>query len=100
MNRQLVAECIAANIERLRRERGLSLGELSVRAELHRTHLGVLVRGKRLARVDTIIKLAAALELPPGALLTGVAWEPPSGRRPAGSFKAVGGVRAEPAPRA
>ena len=47
-----------------------------MRASLHRTAVGQLERGERVARVDTLIKLAGSLGLPPGELLDGMSWEP------------------------
>lgn len=76
-SKRLVAERFAANLERCKREKGVSLTEISERAEIHRTHLGLLLRGKRLARIDTLVKLSAALGVPPGALLEEVRWQSP-----------------------
>jgi transcriptional regulator with XRE-family HTH domain len=47
-----------------------------VRASLHRTAIGQLERAERVARIDTLIKLAGALGVSPGELLTGLSWEP------------------------
>jgi transcriptional regulator with XRE-family HTH domain len=49
---------------------------LAVRASLHRTAVGQLERGERVARADTLVKLAGSLGIPPGDLLDGLAWEP------------------------
>ena len=62
------------NLILLRDRVGLSQGELSVRSGLHMTQVGLLERGLRLPRLDTIVKLAGALEVPPCELLTGMAW--------------------------
>jgi transcriptional regulator with XRE-family HTH domain len=78
VSQEAVAERFAANLARLKCERGLSLTQISERAGIHRTHLGLLLRGGRLARIDTIAKLAFALDVPPSALLDGVCWKPPS----------------------
>jgi transcriptional regulator with XRE-family HTH domain len=64
------------NLASCRKRAGLSQEELAVRASLHRTAVGQLERGERVARVDTLIKLAGSLGLPPGELLTGLGWEP------------------------
>jgi transcriptional regulator with XRE-family HTH domain len=73
------------NLARVRREADLSQDELSVRASVHRTEISQLERGLRVARIDTLIKLAASLEASPAELLAGIAWTPGESRR--GSFK-------------
>jgi len=60
----------------LRRRARLSQEQLGSSAGLHRTEVGELERGKRLPRLDTIIKLAGALEQPPERLMKGLAWSP------------------------
>jgi transcriptional regulator with XRE-family HTH domain len=85
--RELAAERFAANLARCKREKGLSLTEISERAEIHRTHLGLLLRGKRLARLDTILKLSGALGVPPSALMEGVRWGPAKHRDYPGRFE-------------
>jgi transcriptional regulator with XRE-family HTH domain len=67
---------VRANLAYCRRRAKLSQEELSVRASLHRTAVGQLERGERVCRVDTLIKLAGSLEIPPGELLDGMDWEP------------------------
>jgi transcriptional regulator with XRE-family HTH domain len=62
------------NIFLTRRRAGLSQEELSFLSSLHRTEIGQLERGARVPRIDTVIKLAGALEVPPGDLLKGMAW--------------------------
>lgn len=57
---------------------------LAVRASLHRTEIGLLERGGRTPRIDTVVKLAGGLGVLPGDLLKGIAWE--SGGVVAGSF--------------
>lgn len=47
-----------------------------MRASLHRTAVGQLERGERVARVDTLVKLAGALSVPPSELLEGLEWAP------------------------
>jgi transcriptional regulator with XRE-family HTH domain len=72
----MVAEQFGANVVRLRKRAGLSQEELGFRASLHRTEIGMIERGVRLARIDTLIKLAGALEVDAGDLLDGLSWEP------------------------
>ena len=60
---------------------GLSQQGTADRAGLHRTEVALIESGKRLPRLDTIVKLAGAVEVEPCALLMGMAWEldPPKG---------------------
>jgi hypothetical protein len=51
-------------------------GDLSWRASLHRTEVSQIERGLRLCRVDTVAKLAGALEIDAGKLYEGIVWEP------------------------
>src|SRR4051794_36424207 len=71
-----IAAQFGTNLARRRKRAKLSQEELSVRASLHRTAVGQLERGERVARVDTLIKLAGSLEIPPGELLEGMGWDP------------------------
>jgi len=78
------------NLFRVRRATGLSQEDMRLRADLHRTHIGAIERGRRLPRLDTIIKLAAGSEVPPADLLDGMAWLLPSADQPGGRFIVVG----------
>jgi transcriptional regulator with XRE-family HTH domain len=71
-----VATQFGKNLARCRKAADLSQEETAVRASLHRTAVGQLERGERVARVDTLIKLAGSLEIEPGELLTGLSWQP------------------------
>ena len=73
------------NLVRCRKKAGLSQEEVGHRASLHRTEVGVLERGVRLPRIDTLIKLAGAIEVEPAELLDGLNWTPGSPR--VGQFK-------------
>jgi transcriptional regulator with XRE-family HTH domain len=64
------------NLARVRREADMSQDELSVRASVHRTEISQLERGLRIARIDTLVKLASSLEVAPGELLEGIEWQP------------------------
>lgn len=65
-----------ANLLRARRAAGMSQEVAAIRAGLHRTEIGLLERGERVPKIDTLIKLAAAISVPPGQLLEGIDWEP------------------------
>lgn len=69
-----VAIKFGENLLRCRRRADLSQEELGVRASLHRTEIGLLENGKRVARIDTLIQLAGAMSIPPGQLLEGIHW--------------------------
>lgn len=75
-----IATHFGRNLSRARRRAGLSQEELGVRATLHRTEIGLLERGERLPRIDTMIKVAGALEIPPTELIEGIEWSPGSTR--------------------
>jgi transcriptional regulator with XRE-family HTH domain len=82
-----VARQFAANLRKARRRSGLSQEEVGWLASLHRTEIGLLERGARVPRIDTLIKLAAALGVPVDcALLEGIEWTP--GRTEVGAFTA------------
>ena len=79
-----LARCFGENVVRIRKAAGISQEVLGFAASLHRTEIGMLERGVRLPRIDTVIKLAGALEVEPGDLLTGMAWVPAA--EPRGKF--------------
>jgi len=64
------------NLARCRKRAGLSQEQLGLRASLHRTEIGLLERGERVPRIDTMVKLAGALALPPSELIDGISWSP------------------------
>jgi transcriptional regulator with XRE-family HTH domain len=70
-----VAERFGENLARLRERAGVTQEEVAWRASLHRTEIGLLERGGRIPRIDTLAKLAGALGVPPTQLLEGIVWE-------------------------
>jgi transcriptional regulator with XRE-family HTH domain len=64
------------NLARCRERAGITQEELGMRAELHRTAVGQLERGERVARSDTLVKLVGSLAIAPEELLAGLEWEP------------------------
>lgn len=70
------ADRFGQNLRRCRRVADLSQEQLGIQAGLHRTEIGLLERGARIPRIDTLVKLATALEIVPADLLQGIAWEP------------------------
>jgi transcriptional regulator with XRE-family HTH domain len=80
-----LARLIGENLRHVRGKAGMSQEETGFRSGLHRTEIGLLERGERLPRIDTLLKLAGALGVKfEGPLLDGIAWQPGSVRR--GSF--------------
>ncbi|MGN6256078.1 MAG: helix-turn-helix domain-containing protein [Solirubrobacterales bacterium] len=67
------------NLIELRGRVGLSQIGTAERAGLNRTEINLLEHGRRVPRLDTIVKLAGAVEVEPCALLMGMAWrlDPP-----------------------
>jgi transcriptional regulator with XRE-family HTH domain len=55
-----------------RRRACLSQEELALYAALHRTEIGHLENGRRVARIDTLVKLAGVLEVTADELLKGI----------------------------
>jgi transcriptional regulator with XRE-family HTH domain len=72
--REEVAGRFGVNLKGARRRAGFSQEELSSLACLHRTEIGLLEHGERLARIDTLIKLGSALAVEAGVLLEGIDW--------------------------
>jgi len=82
-----LAYCFGKNLARCRARADISQEELGFRADLHRTEIGMLERGIRLPRIDTLLKLAGALEVEPGDLLDGMGWS--AGAVSPGRFRVV-----------
>ena len=64
-----IAKQFGKNVRKYRIMRKLSQEELANRAELHRTQITLIESGKRCPRLDTIYKLATALNIKPEGLL-------------------------------
>ena len=89
-----VAERFGRNVFRCRRGACLSQEQLAARAGLHRTEIGLIENGRRMPRVDTMVRLIGALRVEPTELLKGIVWEASGARRPSGRF-VLGPLRAE-----
>lgn len=83
-----VAEQFGRNLAYCRRRAKLSQEALAVRASIHRTAVGMIERAERVPRIDTLVKLAGALEISAGELLDGLEWSP--GATVHGSFRLSG----------
>lgn len=73
-------ERFADNAVELRRKAGLSQADAGLRAGLHRTEIGMLERRLRMPRLDTLLRIAGAVEAEPWELLEGLAWDLDRGR--------------------
>jgi transcriptional regulator with XRE-family HTH domain len=82
-----IAVVFGENLARCRRKANMSQEELGIRASLHRTEISQLERGLRIARIDTLLKLAGALGVSPNELIAGIDWSP--GSATAGRFMAA-----------
>jgi transcriptional regulator with XRE-family HTH domain len=83
-----VGQRFGANLFRLREQSGITQEQLSFRAGLHRTEIGLLERGGRIPKIDTAAKLAGSLGVTLAALLDGIEWSP--GEFRPGYFRASG----------
>lgn len=79
-----VKERFGANLLSARRKARQTQEALADRATLHRTEIGLLENGRRMPQIDTVMKLAGALEADPAVLLKGIVWMPVE--NPAGCF--------------
>jgi transcriptional regulator with XRE-family HTH domain len=73
---QAVRDAFAQNLRRVRAGRKLSQEDLARLTEMHRTEISVLERGRREPRLQTLIKLSAALEVPLSEFFAGIEWRP------------------------
>jgi transcriptional regulator with XRE-family HTH domain len=60
---------LAARLREARIAKGLSQEELAADAGLHRTHVSLIERNRRSVRVETLVRLARALDVEPASLL-------------------------------
>jgi transcriptional regulator with XRE-family HTH domain len=79
-----IAKQFGANLLLARKRAGLSQEEVAWLASLHRTEIGLLERGERTPRIDTLVKLTCGLSISPEELLAGIDWQPGTVER--GSF--------------
>jgi transcriptional regulator with XRE-family HTH domain len=61
-----------ATVRRLRRAAGLTQEQLGERCKMDLSAISRLERGQRNPRLDTLVRLARALDVPPAALLEDV----------------------------
>jgi transcriptional regulator with XRE-family HTH domain len=71
---QPIRDRLAANLRRAMGEAGLMPSDVAARAEIHLTQLNQVLRAEATVRLDTLVKLAGALDVPPESLLEGIRW--------------------------
>lgn len=76
MKEWTLGERFGANVVWFRRRAGLTQGELADRVGINRTILSRIERGRRLPRLDVILKLVAALEVRNCDLVAWMWWDP------------------------
>lgn len=76
------ARRLGKNVERERKnkEPRLTQERLAELAEIDRTHVSQIEAGKRSVRLETLVKLAGALDIEPAELLDGLRWVPPASK--------------------
>jgi transcriptional regulator with XRE-family HTH domain len=82
-----------ANLRGTRLERGLTQEGLAFRSGLDRTEISLLERGGREPQLETIVKLAGALETTPDRLCEGIEWSVDEGLSIGGIVLPPGRVR-------
>jgi len=73
-------DVFAANVRRLRKERGLTQERLAELADLHMTDIARIETQGRDPGVKVLAKIAHGLSVPTSELLEGVEYQPPSQR--------------------
>lgn len=84
-----VSQQFAKNLKRQLAKSPLTNDEVAGRAEMHRTQIAKLLKGNQAPRLDTLVKLAGALEIKPAVLIDGITWMPAT--LPKGEFRASPG---------
>ena len=65
----LDAKAVGAVLRRYRQQRGLTLAVVSGLADMSTAHLSKLERGDKLANLDSVFKVARALEVSPADIV-------------------------------
>jgi transcriptional regulator with XRE-family HTH domain len=63
----------AANVRRIRERQELTQEQLGWASGIHQTAIARIERGERKPTLDTILKLARGLDVPPAELFDGIA---------------------------
>jgi transcriptional regulator with XRE-family HTH domain len=71
-----VSERFGENLLRIRQARKLSQENVAEMAEIHRTQISLLESGRQQPLLETVVRLAGALDVPVEALFEGILWQP------------------------
>lgn len=69
MSKKKILIAFGNKVRQLRKEKGLSQEELSFKADLHRTYIGMIERAEKNITLTNIDKIAKALDVSPSELL-------------------------------
>lgn len=67
-----IRRCFGEKIRELRHAKDMSQEELAAHAGVHRTYIGMVERGEKNVTLVTLLRLAAALDVPPAELVKGI----------------------------
>lgn len=70
-----ITERFGENLLRIRQARKLSQENVAEMAEIHRTQVSLLERGQQQPLLETVVRLAGALDVPVDALFEGILWQ-------------------------
>lgn len=71
-----VSDRFGENVLRIRQARKLSQESLAEQAAVHRTQITLIENGRRQPGVETVARLAGALEVSVETLYEGIRWDP------------------------
>jgi transcriptional regulator with XRE-family HTH domain len=71
-----LSERFGDNLLRIRQARRLSQEHLAERAGVHRTQITLIEKGRRQPGIETVVRLAGALEVSTESLFDGIRWDP------------------------
>jgi transcriptional regulator with XRE-family HTH domain len=76
INEDQVAVRFGENVWWLRTQRRLTQSVLAARAGINRSQVPQIENARRMARLETVVAVAGALEVPVGDLFDGISFEP------------------------
>lgn len=73
------SERLGENVLRIRQRRKLSQEDLADLAGINRSQISLIENGRRQPGIETVVRLAGALEVPIASLFEGIQWDPRAG---------------------